>query len=426
VPELSNHRLTELFGDNEWLVEELYQQYLADKNSVDKKWWSVFEELSASEPAAPAQPTQAAPKQAAAPAAAKPAQSTPPTAATAEAPAPAAAAMPAPAAPKPAAKPAAASPTESSAARATSSASVRTNQAAQPAVPADPQKPKASGPSEEAELQVLKGPAKAIAKNMEASLEVPTATTVRAVPAKLLIDNRVVINNHLRRARGGKISFTHLIGFAVIRALKLNPSMNVSYDVKDNKPVAVHNPHVNFGIAIDIPKPDGSRSLVVPNLKAAETMDFATYWHTYEDLIARGRKNKLTAADYAGTTVSLTNPGGIGTVHSVPRLSKGQAAIIGVGALDVPAEYRGSSQAMIDAMGVGKIITLTSTYDHRVIQGAGSGEFLKVVESLLLSDDFWDEIFEALRIPYAPIRWNRDNQVGTPTSSWARSPGSSS
>jgi 2-oxoglutarate dehydrogenase E1 component len=400
--------LTEQFGDNEWLVEELYQQYLVDKNSVDKKWWSVFEDLTSGDSN---EKSAAAPKHAEAPKAAAPqapAQAKP--AASSGTPAPAAAPKPA-AAPQSAAAPAAEAKQAAPAARATSSASVRTNKASTPALPADPQKPKPTGPSEESDVRVLKGPAKAIAKNMEASLEVPTATTVRAVPAKLLIDNRVVINNHLRRARGGKISFTHLIGFAVIRALKLNPSMNVSYDVKNNKPVAVHNPHVNFGIAIDIPKPDGSRSLVVPNLKAAEAMDFGTYWHTYEDLIARGRNNKLTAGDYAGTTVSLTNPGGIGTVHSVPRLSKGQAAIIGVGALDVPAEYRGSSQAMIDAMGVGKIITLTSTYDHRVIQGAGSGEFLKAVETLLLSDDFWDEIFEALRIPYAPIRWNRDNQI---------------
>jgi 2-oxoglutarate dehydrogenase E1 component len=407
VPELSNDRLKEEFGGNEWLVEELYQQYLADKNSVDPKWWDIFESLSSgagtAAPAAPAAPAAQA-------SAAAPVTPVAPVAPAAPA-KPAAPAQPVAAATRPVSTPAATAPAAPThAVRAASSPSVRSNDTQAP-VPADPQKKVAPAVSEQEEVQILRGPAKAIAKNMEMSLEVPTATTVRAVPAKLLIDNRIVINNHLRRARGGKISFTHLIGFAVIRALKLMPSMNVSYDVRENKPVAVHNPHVNFGIAIDIPKPDGSRSLVVPNLKAAEAMDFATYWHTYEDLIARGRQNKLTAEDYAGTTVSLTNPGGIGTVHSVPRLSKGQAAIIGVGALDVPAEYRGSSDKVIASMGVGKIITLTSTYDHRVIQGAGSGEFLKTIESLLLGDEFWDEIFEALRIPYEPIRWAKDNQV---------------
>ncbi|RKW71811.1 multifunctional oxoglutarate decarboxylase/oxoglutarate dehydrogenase thiamine pyrophosphate-binding subunit/dihydrolipoyllysine-residue succinyltransferase subunit [Galactobacter caseinivorans] len=420
MPELSNDRLKEEFGGNEWLVEELYQQYLADKNSVDPKWWSVFEDLaqgaSTPAPAAKETPTQPAPAAPPAPAAA-PAPAASNTTASSPA-APKAPAQPVAAASRPSsqATPAeAATPAAGAAqpARAAQSPSVRPSDVKAKPVPADPQKAAAAAASDVEAVQVLKGPAKAIAKNMEMSLEVPTATTVRAVPAKLLIDNRIVINNHLRRARGGKISFTHLIGFAVIRAIKLFPSMNVSYDVRDGKPVAVQHPHVNFGIAIDIPKPDGTRSLVVPNLKAAEQMDFATYWHTYEALIGRGRNNKLTADDYAGTTVSLTNPGGIGTVHSVPRLSKGQAAIIGVGALDVPAEYRGSSDKVIANNGIGKIITLTSTYDHRVIQGAGSGEFLKTVESLLLGEEFWDEIFEALRIPYEPVRWAKDNQVDT-------------
>ncbi|WP_295108047.1 multifunctional oxoglutarate decarboxylase/oxoglutarate dehydrogenase thiamine pyrophosphate-binding subunit/dihydrolipoyllysine-residue succinyltransferase subunit, partial [uncultured Kocuria sp.] len=258
----------------------------------------------------------------------------------------------------------------------------------------------------------LRGPAKAVAANMEASLTVPTATTVRAVPAKLLIDNRLVINSHLARNRGGKVSFTHLVGYAVIRALSNFPSMNVIYDDSDGKPAAVHPAHVNFGIAIDIPNKDGSRNLVVPNVKGAEEMSFLQFWTAYEDIVKRGRNGALTMDDYAGTTVSLTNPGGIGTVHSVPRLSKGQACIIGVGALDYPAEYKGASPRTIARNAVSKIITLTSTYDHRVIQGAGSGEFLKLVEHYLLGgDDFYDHIFEALRIPYEPVRWAVDNQV---------------
>ncbi len=261
-------------------------------------------------------------------------------------------------------------------------------------------------------VSVLRGPAKAIATNMVTSLEVPTATSVRAIPAKLLIDNRVVINSNLARARGGKVSFTHLIGYAVIRALAQFPSMNVYYDEIDGKPSAVQPAHVNFGIAIDMPKPDGTRLLMVPNIKKAETLNFSEFWHTYEDLIKRARAGKLTADDHSGTTVSLTNPGGIGTVHSVPRLSKGQAAIIGVGALDYPAEFQGASAKIIAHNAISKVLTLTSTYDHRVIQGAGSGEFLKLVHQLLLgAQNFYDDIFESLSIPYEPVRWSPDLQV---------------
>ena len=188
--------------------------------------------------------------------------------------------------------------------------------------------------------------------------------------------------------------------------------MNVYYDEVDGKPVAVQPAHVNFGIAIDMPKPDGTRLLMVPNIKKAETLNFSEFWHTYEDLIKRARNGKLTADDHSGTTVSLTNPGGIGTVHSVPRLSKGQAAIIGVGALDYPAEFQGASEKIIAHNAISKVLTLTSTYDHRVIQGAGSGEFLKLVHQLLLgAQNFYDEIFESLRIPYEPVRWSPDLQV---------------
>ncbi|MER2137795.1 MAG: multifunctional oxoglutarate decarboxylase/oxoglutarate dehydrogenase thiamine pyrophosphate-binding subunit/dihydrolipoyllysine-residue succinyltransferase subunit, partial [Arthrobacter sp.] len=261
-------------------------------------------------------------------------------------------------------------------------------------------------------VTVLRGPAKAIATNMDLSLSVPTATTVRAVPAKLLIDNRIVINSHLERARGGKVSFTHLLGYAIIRAAAQFPSQNVYYDEVDGKPVAVQPAHINFGLAIDMPKPDGSRLLVVPNIKKAETLNFSEFWHAYEDLVKRTRAGKLTADDYKGTTISLTNPGGIGTVHSVPRLSKGQACIIGAGALEYPAEFQGANEKILARNAISKIITLTSTYDHRVIQGAGSGEFLRIVHQLLLGEqNFYDDIFESLRIPYEPVRWSPDIQV---------------
>jgi len=186
----------------------------------------------------------------------------------------------------------------------------------------------------------------------------------------------------------------------------------VYYDEVDGKPVAVQPAHINFGLAIDMPKPDGTRLLVVPNIKKAETLNFSEFWHAYEDLVKRTRAGKLTADDYKGTTISLTNPGGIGTVHSVPRLSKGQACIIGAGALEYPAEFQGANEKILARNAISKIITLTSTYDHRVIQGAGSGEFLRIVHQLLLGEqNFYDDIFESLRIPYEPVRWSPDIQV---------------
>src|SRR5690606_20602473 len=198
----------------------------------------------------------------------------------------------------------------------------------------------------------------------------------------------------------------------IIQTLKEFPSQNVFYAEVDGKPSVVAPAHVNLGIAVDVPKPDGTRALLVPSIKRADTMTFSEYLAAYEDIIARARSNKLTAADFAGTTISLTNPGGIGTVHSVPRLMKGQGCIIGAGALNYPAEFQGSSEKTLTELGIGKVITLTSTYAHRVIQGAGSGEFLKKVHELLIGErGFYDDIFAALRIPYQPIRWNADIAV---------------
>ncbi|UNK47173.1 multifunctional oxoglutarate decarboxylase/oxoglutarate dehydrogenase thiamine pyrophosphate-binding subunit/dihydrolipoyllysine-residue succinyltransferase subunit [Arthrobacter sulfonylureivorans] len=404
MPEHPNLRLPEEFGGNEWLVDEIYEQYLQDKNSVDKKWWSIFEAANGAGSLNDTAAASSAPTSAQSPSRPAPVKDTPKASGESTA-TDRAGTKPIPADNEPAPN----TSTDTAAAPAKPAAKAEPKPAP---IPAQLPKSAPSAVAEEDTVSVLRGPAKAIATNMDASLSVPTATTVRAVPAKLLIDNRVVINSNLARARGGKVSFTHLIGYAVVKALGQFPSQNVHYEEIDGKPAAVQPAHVNFGIAIDMPKPDGSRLLVVPNIKRAETMNFSEFWHTYEDLIKRARAGKLTADDYAGTTVSLTNPGGIGTVHSVPRLSKGQATIVGVGALEYPAEFRGASEKTIAAQGVGKIITLTSTYDHRVIQGAGSGEFLRLIESLLLGEQgFYDEIFEALRIPYEPVRWRSDNQV---------------
>ena len=259
------------------------------------------------------------------------------------------------------------------------------------------------------ETQVLRGAAAAVVRNMNTSLEIPTATSVRAIPAKLMIDNRIVVNNHLKRTRGGKVSFTHLLGYAIVQAVKKFPNMNRHYAEIDGKPNAVTPAHTNLGLAIDLQGKDGKRSLVVAAIKNCETMRFGQFIAAYEDIVRRARDGKLTAEDFAGVTISLTNPGTIGTVHSVPRLMSGQGAIVGAGAMEYPAEFQGASEERIAELGIGKLITLTSTYDHRIIQGAESGDFLRTIHELLLSDDFFDEIFFELGIPYEPVRWRTDN-----------------
>ncbi|CAL9421341.1 multifunctional oxoglutarate decarboxylase/oxoglutarate dehydrogenase thiamine pyrophosphate-binding subunit/dihydrolipoyllysine-residue succinyltransferase subunit [Streptomyces werraensis] len=377
------------FGANEWLVDEIYQQYLQDPNSVDRAWWDFFADYK---PGAPA--TSAPAGDAAAGAAVTPTAPSQP-AAPAKAQAPAQPAAPAPAAKAPAPAKAPAQPAK---------------QAAPAAKPAPAKKAEPAGEAKGGPEQVtLRGPSAAVAKNMDASLELPTATSVRAVPVKLLFDNRIVINNHLKRARGGKISFTHLIGYAMVQAIKAMPSMNYSYAKVDGKPTLVKPEHINLGLAIDLVKPNGDRQLVVAAIKKAETLNFFEFWQAYEDIVRRARDNKLTMDDFTGVTVSLTNPGGLGTVHSVPRLMPGQSVIMGVGSMDYPAEFQGTSQDTLNKLGISKVMTLTSTYDHRVIQGAASGEFLRQVANLLLGENnFYDEIFEALRIPYEPVRWLKD------------------
>ena len=259
----------------------------------------------------------------------------------------------------------------------------------------------------------LRGVAAVVVKNMTSSLEVPTATSVRAVPAKLMADNRIVINNFLKRNRGGKISFTHLIGYAIVRAIGDHPNMNKHFGIVDGKPSVITPAHVNLGLAIDLPAKGGGRNLIVVPIRNAETMTFTQFWSSYEQVVRKARAGTLTNEDYAGTTISLTNPGGIGTNHSVPRLMSGQSAIIGVGSLEYPAEFQGASDQTLSDLGISKIMTLTSTYDHRVIQGAESGEFLRGVHRLLIGEDgFYDDVFTSLRIPYEPVRWVKDLDSG--------------
>jgi 2-oxoglutarate dehydrogenase E1 component len=247
------------------------------------------------------------------------------------------------------------------------------------------------------------------AQNMDASLTLPTATSVRSIPMKLVIDLRQQINRHLQQTRGGKVSFTHIIAYAMVEALQAVPAMNVYYEVVDGKP-NITRPHtVNLGLAVDITKPDGTRQLLVPNIKQAETLDFAQFVVAYDDVVRRAQTGALKADDFAKTTSSLTNPGGLGTNHSIPRLMPGQGLILGVGSIDYAPGFQGASPARLNEMGISRVMTLTSTYDHRVIQGAQSGEFLHYIEQLLMGQhDFYTRLFTSLRIPYAPVTWDVD------------------
>jgi 2-oxoglutarate decarboxylase len=367
----------------------MYRKFREDPSSVDPSWHEFLVDYSP-EPtteqatsgngqSAPSKPAVAA---AAAPAAA-PAKAAPAKAAPAKA-APDEAASEPPAKAAPATKPA--------------------PEIAKP----KPSTPDAA-PADDDESRVLRGASAAVVKNMNASLDVPTATSVRAIPAKLMFDNRTVVNNHLKRTRGGKISFTHLLGFAIVQAVNKFPNMNRHFAEVDGKPNVITPGHTNLGLAIDLQGKDGARQLVVAAIKRCETMRFGQFIAAYEDIVRRARDGKLTAEDFAGVTISLTNPGTIGTVHSVPRLMRGQGAIIGAGAMEYPAEFQGASQERISELGVGKLMTLTSTYDHRIIQGAESGDFLRTIHETLLSDEFFDEIFRELGIPYEPVRWRIDN-----------------
>ena len=378
------------FGANEWMVEEMRAAWSADPSSVSPQWRELFE----TDPSAGLhQPGPASSNGSASSAAGGPRRAT-------------------------------ITPQAASTLRRSSAVQDVTRSDLPPAPPSDtapPTSPYAQrqaahpahdqdGDAYEDRTTKLKGAAARTAKNMDDSLSMPTATSARAVPAKVLIENRSVINTHLARTRGGKVSFTHLIGWAVVESLTEMPSMNVSYGVDEAGKPVLHEPaHVAFGLAIDVPGSDGQRRLLVPSIKQADLMDLSQFVEAYEALVAKARENKLDLDDFRGTTVTLTNPGMIGTLHSVPRLMPGQGLIVGVGAMDYPAAFAGASPDTLARQAIGKVVTLTSTYDHRVIQGAASGEFLRLVERKLLGlDGFWNRAFESLRIPLEPVKWVRD------------------
>jgi 2-oxoglutarate dehydrogenase E1 component len=337
------------FGPNSWLVDEMYAQFVADPASVGESWREFFSDYRLGADARPApNPAPAATTTTASPAAA-------------------------PVVPSPL----------------TAVASAEAGAAGDP----------------------IRGAGAAIAANMQRSLGVPTATSFRNVPAKLLEVNRKVINGYRSRSGQGKVSFTHLIGYAIVKAIAgAVPNMNNTFvEGIDGKPRILRNEHVNMGLAVDVDKGDGERTLVVPVLRDADSYDFAGFLGAYEDLIRKVKSNKLAVSDFQGATITLTNPGTIGTVQSVPRLMPGQGVIVGVGSIDYPAEFMGADERTLSQVGVSKVVTVTSTYDHRIIQGAESGLFLKRVHELLLGEHgFYEEIFRALGVPYKAVEWRVD------------------
>ena len=368
------------FGPNQWLVDELRAQFEQDPHSVDPTWAAYFTSH-------PRTGTDPGPETAATTKAHEPAET------------------------RPAAKPEPAErcsrEKESTVTHSHSGISSASDRPRNPTteIPAlttfEPTEPEPSR---------MRGPAAAIVKNMDESLTIPTATSVRDIPVKLMFDNREVINGHLRRMRDGKVSFTHLIGYAMVEAISEVPDMNNGFEMRDGKPTLLTREDINFGLAIDIHRADGRRGLVVPNIKGAGRLSFRQFRNEYDRIVKRARAGQLTIADFEDTTVSLTNPGGIGTVHSVPRLMKGQGVIVGVGAMNYPAAFQGASPETLSQLAISKVMTLTSTYDHRVIQGATSGEFLKVMANKLMGlDGFYERIFTSMRVPYEPIQWVPDN-----------------
>ncbi len=343
------------FGANSWLVEEMYEQYIADPDSVGESWREFFEDYRSVNATTQAPATTVAAQALVAPV---PNAVGPDTAA-------------------PTAAPTAAAPTVAS------------------AEVGDP----------------IRGVGAVIVRNMEASLGVPTATSFRNVPAKLLEVNRKVINGYRSRTGLGKVSFTHLIGYALVKAIADTvPNMKNGFaEGADGKPRVIRHDHVNMGLAVDVDKGDGTRALIVPVLKQADALGFAGFLAAYEEIIRKVKNNKLTLDDYADANITLTNPGTIGTVQSVPRLMRGQGVIVGVGSIDYPAEFEGSDRRNLSSLGISKVVTITSTYDHRIIQGAESGMFLKRVHELLLGEHgFYDDIFKDLDMPYEAVKWRPD------------------
>ena len=396
-------------GVNSWLEEELYHQYQIDRTSVDAGWTSHFSEgyangttpVEPTVPTGPPTPREEPPDE-------LPPEKEPPTPVIPERdPTPSQTPVGDPPVEAPAPQELSAQPVEVPGPIASPGTAELTRAPAAP--PARPE-PKEATSSDQ--LIPLRGAAARIAENMTASLAIPVATSQRQIPVRVIEENRNLINKQRAVQGRGKLSFTHLIAWGIVKSLKANPSLNHAFAESSGEPFRVVRKQVNIGLAVDVAGKDGSRSLKVPNVKNSNGMGFAQFVAAYDDIVARARTNKLQVPDFEGTTISLTNPGTVGTLGSVPRLMPGQGAIIATGAIDYPAEFAGASEQTRALLGLSKVLMITCTYDHRIIQGAESGAFLAKLQGLLQGEDnFYEEIFRDLKIPYLPIRWQTDQQI---------------
>jgi 2-oxoglutarate dehydrogenase E1 component len=405
---MSQSQTSESFGANAWLVDDMYEQYRRDPMSVSDSWREFFENYrpGGANLARPSTPESGAPPLAASEDGSGSTATPMATEAAARADtdgldgATGGAAMPGTWLEEPGAQ-----------------GQVQAKHIRPAARPGGAPIPAGSKATTSAEPQAtpLRGAAALVATNMTASLGVPTATSFRVIPARLLEVNRKILNNQLTRiGSAGKVSFTHIIGYAAVQAMKSVAVMNSSFvpaPAGDPRatPSVIRHKHVGLGIAVDVARPDGSRTLMVPVVRDADTLDFRAFWTAYEDIIRKVRTGKIGADDLAGATATLTNPGTIGTVQSVPRLMPGQGVIIGVGTIDYPAEWLAADPRVVAELGVSKVVTITSTYDHRIIQGAESGLFLQRMHQLLIGEDsFYQGIFKAMGVPYEPVQFHRD------------------
>jgi multifunctional 2-oxoglutarate metabolism enzyme len=262
----------------------------------------------------------------------------------------------------------------------------------------------------------LRGPAAALTGYMEQSLSIPTATSFRSVPVDVLDARRKELNGAIKAAgRNEKVSFTHLIAYALVRAARERPYITYSFRRDENGAPVRLEPGIHLGLAVDSERKDGTRFLIVPVIRDAGELDFAAFRAAYEELVAKARENRLTADEITGASFTLTNPGGIGTIASVPRLMPGQGAIIATGAIGYPPGFATANEQSLRLLGVSRVMQLTSTYDHRVIQGAQSGEYLRSVDELLQGGgDFYEDVFAALGLQAAPAAQVALAAVGPP------------
>ncbi len=397
--------IAENFGANATYVEGLLSRFRSDPNLVDESWRAYFAEMLGASPPASAVSGENGNTPRTTTTAATTAQTTGGNGAGAQATAPAATTAPtstAPAEVSNAQAVTAAAPPPPAAPQAATVATTPSTTTAQAATTT-------TAPTPGVESTAIRGGALKIVENMETSLTVPTATSNRHVPVKTLEENRTIINRNLKETNRGKASYTHIIAFAILRALEKYPQLNDGFAVIDKTPSRVRRPAINLGLAIDLEKKDGSRTLLVPNIKNAGALSFSQFLAAYDDVIKRARGGKLGVPDFQDTTVSLTNPGTIGTVASTPRLMAGQSVIVATGAIEYPAEYHAMAPEALSQLGISKTFTISSTYDHRVIQGAESGAFLAYIHELLLGkNEFYDRIFRDLGIAHLPMRWSVD------------------